>query len=133
MIARSDLEAIARSRLREAKALFQSRHYDGEAYLCGYALELALKVRVCRHLKWNGFPENQAESKWSQALKTHDLAALLELSGVQNRIMSTYVADWSVIQRNWSPEARYRVIGSFSSTITQDMLQAATTLLRTLL
>ena len=48
MIARSDLEAIARSRLREAKALFKSRHYDGAAYLCGYAIELALKVRVCR-------------------------------------------------------------------------------------
>jgi len=133
MIARSDLEAIARSRLREAKALFQSRHYDGAAYLCGYALELALKARVCRHLKWDGFPENQAESRWSQALKTHDLAALLELSGVQNRIKSTYVADWSFIHSNWSPEARYRVIGSFSSITTLTMLQAATTLLRTLL
>src|SRR5947209_2028228 len=83
----------------EAKALFKSRHYDGAAYLCGYAVEIALKARVCRHLKWNGFPENKGESRWSQALKTHDLDALLELSGVQTRIMSNYVADWSVIDR----------------------------------
>src|SRR4051812_405717 len=128
MITRSDLAAIARSRVREAKTLFKSRHYDGAAYLCGYAIELALKGRICRHLKWNGFPENQGESRWSQALKTHDLDALLELSGVRSRIRSTYVADWSVIQRNWSPEARYRVIGSFSSTTTLAMLGAATTL-----
>src|SRR5207245_9905070 len=106
LMARTDLQRIARSRLGEAKALFKSRHYDGAAYLCGYALELALKARVCRHLKWDVFPENQAESRWSQALKTHDLAALLELSGVQNRIKSTYVADWSFIHSNWSPEDR---------------------------
>src|SRR6266496_2096156 len=133
MIARSDLEAIARSRLREAKALFKDRHYDGAAYLCGYSIEIGLKARICRHLKWSGYPENQGESKWSQALKTHDLDALLDLSGVRTRIVSTYIADWSVIQRNWSPEARYRVIGTFSSTTTLAMLEAATTLLRTLL
>ena len=44
MIATSDLEAIARSRLKEAKALLKSRHYDGAAYLCGYAIEVALKA-----------------------------------------------------------------------------------------
>jgi HEPN domain-containing protein len=133
MIATRDLEAIARSRLREAKALFKSRHYDGAAYLCGYAIELALKARICRHLKWNGFPENQQESKWSQGLKTHDLDALLELSGVQARIKSTYVSDWSAISGNWSSEARYRMIGSFSSGTTLTMIQAAASLLRTLL
>jgi hypothetical protein len=133
MIARSDLEAIARSRLREAKVLFKSRHYDGAAYLCGYAIELALKARICRHLRWKGFPENRNESRWAQALKIHDLEALLELSGVHARIRSTYVGEWSVIYDRWTPEVRYQAIGSFSSSDTLAMLEAGTTLLRTLL
>ena len=133
MIARRDLETIARSRLREAKVLFRSGHYDGAAYLCGYAIELALKVRICRHLKWNGFPENRGESKWASALKIHDLDALLELSGVQARIRSTYVGEWSIIYDTWTPEMRYQVIGSSNAATTLPMIQAATTLLRTLL
>jgi hypothetical protein len=133
MIATSDLEAIARSRLREAKALFKSRHYDGAAYLCGYAIEVALNARICRHLKWNGFPENQGESRWAQALKTHDLDALLDLSGVKARIRLSFATEWSAISTNWTPDVRYRVIGSFNSSATLTMIQAATVLLRTLL
>jgi len=93
MIARSDLAAIARSRLREARLLYKNSHYDGAAYLCGYAVELALKVRLCRHLRWGGFPETRSESNWAQALKIHDLDALLDLTGVHTRIISTCASE----------------------------------------
>jgi hypothetical protein len=133
MIARHDLAVIARSRLREAKALFKSRHYDGAAYLCGYAVEMALKARLCQHLRRSGFPENRGESKWAQALKIHDLAALLELTGMEARIRSSHVAEWAAISTNWTPELRYRVIGSLSSTSALAMVEAAAALLRALL
>jgi hypothetical protein len=63
MIPTPDLAQLARSRLREARTLFGTRQYDGAAYLCGYAIELALRARVCRHLRWPGLPETRAEGR----------------------------------------------------------------------
>jgi HEPN domain-containing protein len=132
MITRTALEVIARTRLREARVLFRSRHYDGAAYLCGYAVELALKARICRHQRWSGWPENRNESKWFQAVRTHDLDALLELSGVQARIRSVYVVEWAAIYDHWTPEVRYLPIGSFGASETLAMIQATAILVKAL-
>jgi hypothetical protein len=132
MIPISDLQQLARSRLKEARILFRSRQYDGAAYLCGYAMELALKARACRHLRWPGLPENRNEYKSFQALRTHDLEALLELSGVQARVSTVYLAQWSVVY-DWNPEVRYRRIGSVSRDTALAMIEASATLLRMLL
>src|SRR5437660_12799334 len=43
MIITKDLRAIARARLRDAQALLRAKRFDGAFYLCGYAVELALK------------------------------------------------------------------------------------------
>lgn len=56
MISTKDLKAIARARLRDAHLLLRAKRFDGAFYLCGYAVELALKARICRTLKWAGFP-----------------------------------------------------------------------------
>jgi HEPN domain-containing protein len=56
MIARDELRRIAWGRLRDAELLLNGGRYDGAAYLCGYAVELTLKARICRTLKWAGFP-----------------------------------------------------------------------------
>jgi HEPN domain-containing protein len=61
MITRSDLIKIARARLRDAEVLYRSRRYDGAIYLCGYAVEIALKVRICRTLSWPGYPSTGGE------------------------------------------------------------------------
>ncbi len=132
MIPISDLEQIARSRLKEARILFRSRQYDGAAYLCGYAMELALKARACRHLRWHGLPESRDEYKSFQALRTHDLEALLELSGAAERIRTTYLTQWSAVS-TWNPEVRYRRIGSVSRDAALAMINASAALLRTLL
>jgi HEPN domain-containing protein len=132
MIPTTDLEQVARSRLREARTLFGSRQYDGAAYLCGYAIELALKARVCRHLRWPGLPETRADARSFQALRTHDLAALLELSGVHTRITTTYLTQWSVVS-GWTPEVRYRRIGSVSRDQARLMIEASAVLVRFLI
>lgn len=51
MIARSDLTSTARAHLADARLLARNGRYDGAVYVCGYAVEIALKARICRTLK----------------------------------------------------------------------------------
>jgi hypothetical protein len=39
---RQELKKLANLRLKEAEALFDAQLYEGAAYLCGYAVEMAL-------------------------------------------------------------------------------------------
>ncbi len=61
MLTRPELRQIARARLADAAALHDKRRYDGAIYICGYAVEVALKARICQTLSWNGFPETRSE------------------------------------------------------------------------
>lgn len=131
MIATADLKAIARARLRDAKVLAKGNRPDGAVYLCGYAVEMALKARICRTLKWTGFPETAVEFKGLQSVKTHDLEILLRLSGVEGRIKTKHMAEWSVVL-DWDPEKRYQTIGKFTQQKANDVIQAATKLLSAL-
>jgi hypothetical protein len=51
MIPVAELDRLARARLEDAKALLAATRYDGAVYLCGYAVEVALKARTCRAIK----------------------------------------------------------------------------------
>jgi HEPN domain-containing protein len=110
MIPAKDLRLIARARLRDAKVLLEANRSDSAIYLCGYAVELALKARICRTLKWPGFPETSAEFKGLQSFKTHDLAVLLSLSGIDLRVKARYGIEWNGVV-GWNPEDRYRPAG----------------------
>jgi len=129
MIPIANLKAIARARLRDSKVLLKGKRLDGAAYLCGYAVEIALKARICRTLKWSEFPETTAEFKGLQSVKTHDLEILLKLSGVEGRIKTKHMAEWSCVL-NWDPEKRYQTTGGFTEQQARDVVAAATKLLR---
>ena len=131
MISASDLRKIARARLTDARALLRARRYDGSIYLCGYAVELALKHRICRTLGWNDFPATSAEFKAYQSFRTHDLDVLLHLSGQEANIKKQALADWSTAAE-WDPEVRYRSIGSASKEDAELMIKATTAILRVL-
>src|SRR5712692_8238276 len=111
MIPRSDLRNIARARLRDSEVLFDRGRYDGAIYLCGYAVELALKARICRTLNWPGFPSTRAEFASYQSFRTHSLEVLLTLSGWEQKIKSRYPTEWSVVA-DWDPELRYATVGT---------------------
>jgi HEPN domain-containing protein len=51
MVSISELRKIARGRLKDAEVLLTAKRYDGAIYLCGYAIETALKARICHVLK----------------------------------------------------------------------------------
>ena len=121
MIAASDLRKIARARARDAKVLLGSRRFDGAFYLCGYSVEMALKARICKTLKWPGFPETSHDFKGLQSVRTHDLDILLRFSGIESRIEQNYAWDWSVVIA-WNPEKRYQSVGQSSEQQATDML-----------
>jgi HEPN domain len=129
MIARNELRRIARARLRDAEALFAAGRYDGAGYLCGYVVELALKARICRTLKWAGFPSTSGEFASYQSFRTHSLVVLLTLSGIESMVRTRYVAEWSAVSA-WNPESRYNPVGTTPRSIALAMIEAAKVLLR---
>jgi HEPN domain-containing protein len=124
LLTAADLKALARARLADANALLEASRFDGSAYLCGYSVELALKARACKTLKWTHFPETPGEFRRLETFKTHDLDILLRLSGREQYIEVHLFAEWTVVSQ-WSPESRYQPVGTVTATTTQGMISAA--------
>ena len=113
MLSTADLTSLARARLKDAKVLLSRKRYEGAVYLCGYAVEIALKARVVKTLKWTGFPETSNEFAGLQSLKSHDLDVLLSLSGWEPKIRTKLLAEWSAISQ-WDPTLRYQRLGNIT-------------------
>ena len=113
MISRSDLKKVARGRLQDAEILLHRRRYDGAIYLCGYAVEIALKARICQTLNWPDFPSTRGEFENLSSFRTHKLDVLLHLSGREEaiKIKARLLKEWSAVAK-WEPEFRYRPMGS---------------------
>lgn len=124
MISVNELKKIALARLRDAEVLYKGKRYDGAVYLCGYAVELTLKAKICKTLKWSGFPFTNAEFQGLQSFKTHRLEILLSLSGQEVKIKTGYLADWSIVA-NWDSETRYSAIGTATPTDAQNIIESA--------
>ena len=131
MIARADLRRIARMRLRDAEVLFKGRRYDGAVYVCGYAVELTLKARICTTLRWAGFPSTGGEFKNYGSFKIHDFEVLLRLGGREAVVRSSHVTDWSVV-RTWEPESRYHLPGANTRRTADMMIESTRRLMRVL-
>lgn len=129
MIATDDLLDIARARIEDADVLLRERRYDGAIYLCGYAVELALKTRICTTLSWAGYPSTSSEFKSYSSFRTHDLDVLLHLSGREQHIKLNFLAEWSGVSQ-WDPSVRYQPIGTVGKADAQLMIAAAKDLLR---
>ncbi len=108
MITLEELQKLSMDRLEDAKVLYGSERFDWAAYTCGYAVEVALKKKICETLKWKGYPSTAAEFDRLKSFKTHELDILLHLSGVEDQIKNGMegFTDWSIIA-SWNPEMRY--------------------------
>lgn len=124
---KEEIEKIVQARVEDAQVLYESSRYDGSVYLCGYAIELGLKARICRTLQWDEYPTS---GKYS-FFKTHDLDVLLHLTGCEDKVKLKHLADWSIVAQ-WNPEARYNPIGSVQDSDAKDMLESTKELLRIL-
>lgn len=128
MIGISTLGHLNYERQIDAKILFKGNRYSAAVYLMGYAIELALKRKICQNLQFNlGFPELNAEfinyrpqvqaynagdipialNKLNQ-IKSQKLEDLLDFSGISSNISDNYRKEWDVV-RDWNPEDRYKI------------------------
>jgi hypothetical protein len=123
---RVELKELAKTRLREAKALFKCELYDGSYYLAGYVVELSLKARICRVLGTENYPES---GKLSQSFKTHKLDDLLLLAGLERKFEQAKIANptlltnWSLVTE-WNEEFRYKPVGSSPRQRAQETIAA---------
>lgn len=123
MLTPTELRNIAEARLNDAEILFAAGRLDGAFYLCGYAIELALKARICLTLGWSGHPSTNYEFQNYQSFRTHNLNVLLRLSGIEDQIKATHFTQWSTVIL-WNPEIRYAPVGTTSLENVQSMLGA---------
>lgn len=113
MIKPSDLRANAKAKLEDARLLLDHGRYDGCAYIAGYAVELALKARVCSTLKWPGYPDSKKEFEKLASFKTHDFDTLSLLSNAGDVISPQHGPEWLLV-KSWKPEDRYKAVGTVS-------------------
>jgi HEPN domain-containing protein len=111
IINRNILQRISELRRSDAKALLAAGHYHGAYYLCGYAVECALKACVAKQVQRYDFPDK----KLATEAFTHDLEKLMNLSGLGPELKAEMQTNkvlelnWAVV-KDWSEAARY-VIG----------------------
>jgi HEPN domain len=124
MATRKELQALAQLRLQEAEALYRDGLFDGCAYLCGYAVEVALKARICSMLGVADYPERG--SRLREAMKSHVLEDLGLLAGMAYEFTPgrpTLLANWSIVTE-WRPEWRYDPKGSYDQAAAEKLLDA---------
>ena len=124
MISVAELDSIARARIEDATALLTAGRFDGATYLCGYAVEVALKARICRTLNWTEFPSTGSEFQAYRSFQTHDLGVLLRLSGQGARITRGHFRLWDAVA-GWTVELRYNAAGVVEQSGATPMIQAA--------
>ncbi len=126
MIPKKILSELIDQRLKDADVLVANKRYATAVYIAGYAVELALKLKICKIFKFaQGFPENKMEfgvyqnNVKSQPLlagtitqikdmRNHDLNKLLFYSGVEVQIKRNFLNEWSSVV-SWDPEMRYKI------------------------
>jgi HEPN domain-containing protein len=128
-ITRTELRKLAVDRLADARALLDAGRWDGASYLAGYVVELSLKARICKTLKWAEFPVTRKEFERFQSFKTHDLDSLLRLSARESYVKAKLFTEWSTVQP-WDPEQRYQPTGQITEQSARAMVGAAAVIAR---
>ena len=125
MLTLADMRRIARARILDAAVLIRAERFDTAFYLCGYAVEVSLKARVCRTLGWTGFPAEAKEwQRYHAPLKVHDLTLLAKWSGYDVELQRPdYRQRWVEVNK-WNSEIRYRPMGTTTRPEAMAMLRA---------
>ncbi|HET6401435.1 MAG TPA: hypothetical protein VFH95_08560 [Candidatus Kapabacteria bacterium] len=116
----SDLKQLATEHLDDARALLGAQRFAGAIYLAGYAVECALKFRICDTLGWEEFPL----TKEHRALKSHDLNFLLSFTGKLEEIKRKYSIAWQIVEK-WNPEMRYNRRSTISAEALDFLINAS--------
>ena len=113
-----ELRELVEIRIREAQALASVGLPCGAYYLAGYAVELALKVRIAESVGRCEFPN----ASLAHAAYRHDLKKLLHVAGLfeeymqAERTIEGFSERWETVLR-WSETSRYNESVSLSDAI----------------
>ena len=124
------LKALANEKLADAKALYAAERWDGAFYICGYAIEMALKYKICKTLDWDEYPVSGRGAEKHKSFKTHKFEDLLHYSGAEKQ-KNTFIAEWSVVMK-WDSEIRYSSVKQTAQDV-KLMIEATETILYKLL
>jgi len=106
---RNSFKNLTRIRLREARALLRYKLYDGAYYLCGYAIECALKACIAKKTKKFDFPP---KPKIINDIYTHSMNQLVKVAGMDTMLSTEmsasdkFASNWAVV-KDWTEESRY--------------------------
>lgn len=123
MINRNYLQQVSKLRIKEAKALYKLKLFNGSYYLAGYSIECALKACIAKKTKRYDFPNKDIANKvW-----THDLENLLKLADLNIELLNetkknkSLEVNWAII-KDWSESVRYDI--SISDSQAKDFILA---------
>lgn len=108
---RSELTALAETRLEDARVLLAAERHGAAYYLAGYAVECGLKAVIAQSFRAAVIPDRN----FVQKIHTHDLSALLVLAGLKSaldqrvRLDTMFEANWSFVS-GWNEASRYEMI-----------------------
>ncbi len=125
MISKDNLIILAKQKFLDWEVLFRENCIDDAVYLCGYWIEIALKLCICKMFDFNEwFPENSTEfitySRQQRttplkdvihdikSIRNHDLKKLLFFSWLEPKIKEKLLEEWEIVLR-WNEALRYRV------------------------
>jgi hypothetical protein len=88
--------------------LLGAGHWDGAYYLCGYAVECALKACIARRVRRYDFPDRDLATQ----SYSHNLAQLVRVAGLESQLQADLGGDpalavnWAVV-KDWAERSRY--------------------------
>jgi len=126
LISNQTLKYLIANKIKDAEILKRNNRFPASVYIAGYAVEIALKYKVCKALQFDfGFPEttqelsayrNYINRNYSKPLmialndiRTHNLNRLLFYSGIEFKIRNDFFSEWRIVTE-WNPENRYRKV-----------------------
>jgi len=136
VISLTDFEKVANARFEDAVTLAMYDRYDVAIYLCGFAVEIALKIRITKERKLTSFPETNAEfnSFPITKIKNHDLVKLRDL--LQNSPLTISEHKWrfDLLSKHWDVSYRYRKLSGVNNRLLCfELIEAVEHLLKVIL
>ena len=105
---REDFQTLAEMRVEDARVLLDAGRYAGAYYLCGYAVECALKACIAKQTQMHEFPElDRVRQSYTHRLP--QLVRLARLEGDLNRQRqrsSIFDDYWNRLE-DWNEQSRY--------------------------
>jgi hypothetical protein len=112
-IYRRDFKLLADLRIEDARLLLNNGRQQGAFYLCGYAVECALKACIARTIKLYQFPPNK---EYVYKIYSHNLNSLVSAAGLDGQLQAeitanvAFAANWNTV-KDWNEESRYKGTG----------------------